>query len=114
MHYYCNICNTEIKPSNLTITAAAAAATTTTTTTTANNNNYNTVIIVAVSNNKCHYHHHHYYLFPPLLGEKVELMEYENTAAGLVQSNTDRFQEDAEELERHLLELSSHDISCWC
>ncbi|XP_076131405.1 dipeptidyl peptidase 3 isoform X1 [Alosa pseudoharengus] len=47
-------------------------------------------------------------------GESVELVEYENTAAGLVQSNTDRFQEDAEELERHLLELSSQDVSCWC
>ncbi|KAL2094818.1 hypothetical protein ACEWY4_009537 [Coilia grayii] len=47
-------------------------------------------------------------------GESVELVEYENTAAGLVQSNTDRFLEDAEELERHLLELSSHDIACWC
>ncbi|XP_063059784.1 dipeptidyl peptidase 3 [Engraulis encrasicolus] len=47
-------------------------------------------------------------------GESVELVEYESSAAGLVQSNTDRFQEDAEELERHLLELSSNDKACWC
>uniref|UniRef100_A0AAY4ARL4 Dipeptidyl peptidase 3 n=1 Tax=Denticeps clupeoides TaxID=299321 RepID=A0AAY4ARL4_9TELE len=47
-------------------------------------------------------------------GETVELLEYEGSAAGLIQSFTERFSEDAEELETHLLELSSHDASCWC
>uniref|UniRef100_A0AAY4AM84 Dipeptidyl peptidase 3 n=1 Tax=Denticeps clupeoides TaxID=299321 RepID=A0AAY4AM84_9TELE len=46
-------------------------------------------------------------------GETVELLEYEGSAAGLIQSFTERFSEDAEELETHLLELSSHDASCW-
>uniref|UniRef100_A0A8C5CR07 Dipeptidyl peptidase 3 n=1 Tax=Gadus morhua TaxID=8049 RepID=A0A8C5CR07_GADMO len=42
-------------------------------------------------------------------GEAVELVEYEGSAAGLIHSFTERFQEDAEQLEADLLELSKRD-----
>uniref|UniRef100_A0A4W4DY76 Dipeptidyl peptidase 3 n=1 Tax=Electrophorus electricus TaxID=8005 RepID=A0A4W4DY76_ELEEL len=48
-----------------------------------------------------------------LKGETVELEEYEATAAGLIQSFTQRFTEDAEKLEAQLLELVSIDAPCW-
>lgn len=48
------------------------------------------------------------------LGEAVELEEYEASAAGLIQSFTQRFTEDAEEVEAQLLEISSGDAKCWC
>uniref|UniRef100_A0A8C5CEF9 Dipeptidyl peptidase 3 n=1 Tax=Gadus morhua TaxID=8049 RepID=A0A8C5CEF9_GADMO len=47
-------------------------------------------------------------------GEAVELVEYEGSAAGLIHSFTERFQEDAEQLEADLLELSKRDSPCWC
>ncbi|XP_041099193.1 dipeptidyl peptidase 3 isoform X2 [Polyodon spathula] len=47
-------------------------------------------------------------------GDAVELLEYEGSAAGLIRSFTERFHEDAEELERELLELSRADSPCWC
>ncbi|XP_066502754.1 dipeptidyl peptidase 3 [Hoplias malabaricus] len=47
-------------------------------------------------------------------GEAVELEEYEASAAGLIQSFTQRFLEDAEEVEAQLLELASRDATCWC
>ncbi|CAL8234696.1 unnamed protein product, partial [Boreogadus saida] len=43
----------------------------------------------------------------------VELVEYEGSAAGLIHSFTERFQEDAEQLEADLLELSQRDAPCW-
>ncbi|CAL8280015.1 unnamed protein product [Arctogadus glacialis] len=49
-----------------------------------------------------------------LQGEAVELVEYEGSAAGLIHSFTERFQEDAEQLEADLLELSKRDSPCWC
>ncbi|XP_066575009.1 dipeptidyl peptidase 3 [Amia ocellicauda] len=47
-------------------------------------------------------------------GEAVELLEYEGSAAGLIRSFTERFPEDAEEVESALLELSKRDAPCWC
>ncbi|XP_072517707.1 dipeptidyl peptidase 3 [Salminus brasiliensis] len=47
-------------------------------------------------------------------GEAVELEEYEASAAGLIQSFTERFTDDAEEVEAQLLELASKDATCWC
>ncbi|XP_030638508.1 dipeptidyl peptidase 3 [Chanos chanos] len=49
-----------------------------------------------------------------LQGDAVELVEYEGSAAGLILSFIDRFTDDAEEVEAHLLELSSRDSPCWC
>uniref|UniRef100_K7F547 Dipeptidyl peptidase 3 n=1 Tax=Pelodiscus sinensis TaxID=13735 RepID=K7F547_PELSI len=48
-----------------------------------------------------------------LEGEDVTLVQYEGTAAGLIRSFTERFPEDAELLERHLLELSDADAHFW-
>ncbi|XP_061754696.1 dipeptidyl peptidase 3 isoform X1 [Nerophis ophidion] len=45
--------------------------------------------------------------------DSVELVEYEGSASGLIQSFTERFQDD-KELEADLLELSKVDGSCWC
>ncbi|KAG7272024.1 hypothetical protein CRUP_004183, partial [Coryphaenoides rupestris] len=45
-------------------------------------------------------------------GEAVELVEYEGSAAGLIRSFTERFQDDAEQLEANLLELSNRDSPC--
>uniref|UniRef100_A0A669CSZ3 Dipeptidyl peptidase 3 n=1 Tax=Oreochromis niloticus TaxID=8128 RepID=A0A669CSZ3_ORENI len=42
-------------------------------------------------------------------GDSVELVEYEGSAAGLIRSFTERFQDDAEQLESSLLELSKQD-----
>lgn len=47
-------------------------------------------------------------------GDSVELVEYEGSAAGLIQSFTERFQDDAEQLEAKLLEMSKSDAPCWC
>ncbi|CAB1333135.1 unnamed protein product [Coregonus sp. 'balchen'] len=47
-------------------------------------------------------------------GESVELVEYEGSAAGLIRSFTERFADDAEEVEAHLLELNKRDAPCWC
>ncbi|XP_035289426.1 dipeptidyl peptidase 3 isoform X3 [Anguilla anguilla] len=47
-------------------------------------------------------------------GESVELVEYEGSAGGLISSFTERFPEDAEEVEAQLLELSKRDAPCWC
>uniref|UniRef100_A0A3P8TGM9 Dipeptidyl peptidase 3 n=1 Tax=Amphiprion percula TaxID=161767 RepID=A0A3P8TGM9_AMPPE len=47
-------------------------------------------------------------------GDSVELVEYEGSAAGLIRSFTERFQEDAEQLETNLLELNKRDATCWC
>uniref|UniRef100_A0A3Q3BMH5 Dipeptidyl peptidase 3 n=1 Tax=Haplochromis burtoni TaxID=8153 RepID=A0A3Q3BMH5_HAPBU len=47
-------------------------------------------------------------------GDSVELVEYEGSAAGLIRSFTERFQDDAEQLESGLLELSKQDAPCWC
>uniref|UniRef100_A0A8C7N4M3 Dipeptidyl peptidase 3 n=1 Tax=Oncorhynchus kisutch TaxID=8019 RepID=A0A8C7N4M3_ONCKI len=44
----------------------------------------------------------------------VELVEYEGSAAGLIRSFTERFADDAEEVEAHLLELNKRDAPCWC
>uniref|UniRef100_A0A4W6EXW7 Dipeptidyl peptidase 3 n=1 Tax=Lates calcarifer TaxID=8187 RepID=A0A4W6EXW7_LATCA len=46
-------------------------------------------------------------------GDSVELVEYEGTVAGLISSFTERFQDDAEQLEADLLELSKRDAPCW-
>ncbi|KAI2651282.1 Dipeptidyl peptidase 3 [Labeo rohita] len=46
--------------------------------------------------------------------DAVELVEYEGSAAGLIQSFTERFQDDAEEVETQLLEMTCVDSSCWC
>ncbi|XP_054610474.1 dipeptidyl peptidase 3 [Dunckerocampus dactyliophorus] len=45
--------------------------------------------------------------------ESIELVEYEGSASGLIQSFTERFQDD-DKLEADLLELSRVDCSCWC
>ncbi|KAG9338203.1 hypothetical protein JZ751_026955 [Albula glossodonta] len=47
-------------------------------------------------------------------GEGVELVDYEGSAAGLISSFTERFPEDAEEVEAQLLELNKRDAPCWC
>uniref|UniRef100_A0A3Q3WMX7 Dipeptidyl peptidase 3 n=1 Tax=Mola mola TaxID=94237 RepID=A0A3Q3WMX7_MOLML len=47
-------------------------------------------------------------------GDTVELVEYESSAAGLIRSFTDRFPDDAEQLEADLLEMSGKDAPCWC
>ncbi|XP_036379034.1 dipeptidyl peptidase 3 isoform X1 [Megalops cyprinoides] len=47
-------------------------------------------------------------------GEQVELVEYEGSAAGLIQSFVERFPEDGPEVEKQLLELSLQDSPCWC
>lgn len=47
-------------------------------------------------------------------GDSVELVEYEGSAAGLISSFTERFQDDAEQVEASLLELSKIDCQCWC
>ncbi|KAF7662537.1 hypothetical protein LDENG_00233610 [Lucifuga dentata] len=46
--------------------------------------------------------------------DSVELVEYESSAAGLIRSFTERFQDGAEQLEADLLELSKVDALCWC
>uniref|UniRef100_A0A8C2WZA8 Dipeptidyl peptidase 3 n=1 Tax=Cyclopterus lumpus TaxID=8103 RepID=A0A8C2WZA8_CYCLU len=47
-------------------------------------------------------------------GDSVELVDYESSAAGLIRSFTERFQDDAEQLEADLLELCKRDAPCWC
>uniref|UniRef100_A0A672FKD6 Dipeptidyl peptidase 3 n=1 Tax=Salarias fasciatus TaxID=181472 RepID=A0A672FKD6_SALFA len=47
-------------------------------------------------------------------GDSVELVEYEGSAAGLIRSFTERFPDDAEQLEADLLELNKRDAPCWC
>ncbi|KAJ4930185.1 hypothetical protein JOQ06_019191 [Pogonophryne albipinna] len=47
-------------------------------------------------------------------GDSVELKEYEGSAAGLICSFTERFQDDAEKLEADLLALCKKDFPCWC
>uniref|UniRef100_A0A671VGF1 Dipeptidyl peptidase 3 n=1 Tax=Sparus aurata TaxID=8175 RepID=A0A671VGF1_SPAAU len=42
-------------------------------------------------------------------GDSVELVEYEGSAAGLIQSFTERFQDEAEQLEADLLEMNRRD-----
>ncbi|XP_015229344.1 PREDICTED: dipeptidyl peptidase 3 [Cyprinodon variegatus] len=49
-----------------------------------------------------------------IIGENVELVEYEGSAAGLIRSFIERFQDDAEQLENTLLDLNKADASCWC
>lgn len=44
----------------------------------------------------------------------MELVEYESSAAGLIRSFTERFREDAEQIEADLLEMSTRDAPCWC
>lgn len=50
----------------------------------------------------------------PLPGENVELVEYESSAAGLIRSFTERFQDDADQLEADLLDLNKADACYWC
>lgn len=52
-----------------------------------------------------------FYFFP---GDAVELVEYESSAAGLICSFIERFQDDVEKLESDLLEMSRNDAPCWC
>ncbi|XP_008331494.1 dipeptidyl peptidase 3 isoform X2 [Cynoglossus semilaevis] len=47
-------------------------------------------------------------------GESVELVEYEGSAAGLIRSFIERFEEDTDQLEADLLEMSRRDAPCWC
>ncbi|XP_043996137.1 dipeptidyl peptidase 3 [Gambusia affinis] len=47
-------------------------------------------------------------------GENVELVEYESSAAGLIRSFTERFQDDADQLEADLLDLNKADACYWC
>ncbi|KAF7206239.1 dipeptidyl peptidase 3 [Nothobranchius furzeri] len=47
-------------------------------------------------------------------GDNVELVEYEGSAAGLIRSFTERFPEDAEQVEADLLALNTRDAPCWC
>ncbi|KAG8008069.1 Dipeptidyl peptidase 3 [Nibea albiflora] len=47
-------------------------------------------------------------------GDSIELVEYEGSAAGLIHSFTERFQDAAEQLEDQLLEMSKRDATCWC
>ncbi|KAM4620942.1 dipeptidyl peptidase 3 isoform 2-T2 [Polymixia lowei] len=47
-------------------------------------------------------------------GDSVDLIEYEGSAAGLIRSFTERFQDEAEQLEADLLELNKRDAPCWC
>uniref|UniRef100_H3DLJ9 Dipeptidyl peptidase 3 n=1 Tax=Tetraodon nigroviridis TaxID=99883 RepID=H3DLJ9_TETNG len=47
-------------------------------------------------------------------GDAVELVEYESSAAGLICSFIERFQDDVEKLESDLLEMSRNDAPCWC
>lgn len=47
-------------------------------------------------------------------GDSVELVEYEGSQAGLINSFIERFQDDAEQLEADLLEMSKNDAACWC
>uniref|UniRef100_A0A672LDL7 Dipeptidyl peptidase 3 n=1 Tax=Sinocyclocheilus grahami TaxID=75366 RepID=A0A672LDL7_SINGR len=42
------------------------------------------------------------------------LVEYEGSAAGLIQSFVERFPDDAEKVEAQLLEMTCMDSSCWC
>lgn len=49
-----------------------------------------------------------------VIGDAVELVEYEGSAAGLIQSFVERFPDDAEEVEAQLLEMTCMDSSCWC
>ncbi|XP_051960515.1 dipeptidyl peptidase 3-like [Xyrauchen texanus] len=46
--------------------------------------------------------------------DAVQMVEYEGSAAGLIQSFVERFPEDAVELEAQLLEMASRDSACWC
>ncbi|XP_043934153.1 dipeptidyl peptidase 3 [Protopterus annectens] len=46
--------------------------------------------------------------------ENVHLKEYESSAVGLICSFVERFPEDGEQLEKHLLDLYKADIQCWC
>ncbi|KAM6970289.1 dipeptidyl peptidase 3 [Aplochiton taeniatus] len=47
-------------------------------------------------------------------GENVELVEYEGSAAGLIRSFVERFQDNAAGLEAHLLEMAKRDSPYWC
>uniref|UniRef100_A0A674P8Y7 Dipeptidyl peptidase 3 n=1 Tax=Takifugu rubripes TaxID=31033 RepID=A0A674P8Y7_TAKRU len=47
-------------------------------------------------------------------GDAVELVEYESSAAGLICSFVERFQDDVEKLESDLLQMSRNDAPCWC
>ncbi|XP_068187374.1 dipeptidyl peptidase 3 [Antennarius striatus] len=47
-------------------------------------------------------------------GDTVELVEYEGSAAGLICSFSERFQDDAEQLAADLLEMNRRDAPCWC
>ncbi|XP_068600106.1 dipeptidyl peptidase 3-like [Brachionichthys hirsutus] len=47
-------------------------------------------------------------------GDTAELVEYEGSAAGLIRSFTERFRDDAEQLEADLLEMNRRDAPCWC
>lgn len=44
----------------------------------------------------------------------MELVEYEGSAAGLICSFIDRFQDNVEKLESDLLAMSQNDAPCWC
>lgn len=44
----------------------------------------------------------------------MELVEYEGSAAGLIRSFIERFEEDTDQLEADLLEMSRRDAPCWC
>ncbi|XP_051956429.1 dipeptidyl peptidase 3 [Xyrauchen texanus] len=46
--------------------------------------------------------------------DAVELVEYEGSTAGLIQSFIERFPKDAEEVEAQMLEMASRDTICWC
>ncbi|XP_069064068.1 dipeptidyl peptidase 3 [Pleurodeles waltl] len=48
-----------------------------------------------------------------LNGSEVQMVEYESSAAGLIQSFIDRFPEDAELVEKDLIELSQVDAHFW-
>lgn len=55
-----------------------------------------------------------FYFFIFFPGDAVELVEYEGSAAGLICSFIDRFQDDVEKLESDLLAMSQNDAPCWC
>lgn len=48
-----------------------------------------------------------------LLGSEVQLIEYEASAAGLIQSFCERFPEDGPELEEVLIQLATADARFW-
>ncbi|TRY54148.1 hypothetical protein DNTS_034831 [Danionella cerebrum] len=47
-------------------------------------------------------------------GDAVELVEYDGSAEGLIQSFAERFPEDGDKVEAQLLEMSRKDSLCWC